>query len=72
MFVYIAFQFEGNSGRPGAMRESEFVGLLARITDECTTAIEQVQQSLRHRQTQLLAKHLRSRQRENLKKLLIW
>ena len=71
-FFLRAYQFDGDSGRPGAMRESELVGLLLRISDECTTAIEQMQQSLQQRQTQLFAKELRSRQRENLKKLLVW
>ena len=72
VFFCHTHQFEGDSSGPGTMRESEFVGLLVRITDECSTAMEQMQQSLQQRQTQLFAKELRSRQRENLKKLLTW
>lgn len=65
------WQSDAKAAPSSLMRESEFVGLLLRVTEECATAVEQIQQALQLRQEQLLAKGLRSRQRENLKKLLL-
>ncbi|XP_005108210.2 endoplasmic reticulum membrane-associated RNA degradation protein [Aplysia californica] len=50
--------------------ESEIVGLLTRIVGEVLTCLCQTRAALVLRQQQLTAKQLRSRQRENFKKLL--
>lgn len=60
-----------SSVEPSAMKESEYVGLLLRIVQEISTALRQVQLMQEQRRKQLLGKELRSRQRENLRKLLL-
>ncbi|XP_025104495.1 LOW QUALITY PROTEIN: endoplasmic reticulum membrane-associated RNA degradation protein-like [Pomacea canaliculata] len=67
----LRWQGETMSDAPGQMREQEYVGLLIRITDECCTVVHQVQQMLQQRQKQFFDKQLRSRQRDNLQKLLL-
>lgn len=69
--VLMMLQGETMSDAPGQMREQEYVGLLIRITDECCTVVHQVQQMLQQRQKQFFDKQLRSRQRDNLQKLLL-
>ena len=52
------------------MRESEYVSLVTRITDETSSAVTNVHHALKERQALLAQKALRSRQRQNLCKLL--
>ncbi|XP_076464758.1 endoplasmic reticulum membrane-associated RNA degradation protein-like [Babylonia areolata] len=65
------WQHEAGTERVGVMRESECVGLLVRVTEEVSTVVRQVQSTVQLRHQQLTAKQLRSRQRDNLRKLLL-
>ncbi|GFN82827.1 LINE-1 reverse transcriptase [Plakobranchus ocellatus] len=55
-----------------SVAESEVIGLLTRLTEEASTAVSQTSEALRCRCLQLAEKQLRSRQRDNLKRLLLF
>ena len=54
------------------VRESELLNLLSRITEETNVVIQQIKSAIDTKQQLFEAKQLRSRQRENFKKLLVW
>ena len=69
---YFFFQKAQVDSEACSNRENEVLGLLQHIVTECNTIVLQMKQTLKLRHDQLQAKQLRSRQRDNLKKLLCW
>ncbi|XP_055957306.1 endoplasmic reticulum membrane-associated RNA degradation protein isoform X2 [Patella vulgata] len=59
------------STTPKLIKESELVSLLSRITMEMSATLSQLKLNVVSRQDKLLKKELRSRQRENMKKLIL-
>ncbi|XP_046551807.1 endoplasmic reticulum membrane-associated RNA degradation protein-like [Haliotis rubra] len=61
---------QDGQGKSVDIKESEIVGLISRIITEKQEVISQIKVAMETRQQQLTRKQLRSRQRDNLKRLL--
>ncbi|XP_071080762.1 endoplasmic reticulum membrane-associated RNA degradation protein-like [Haliotis cracherodii] len=61
---------QDGQGKSVDIRESEIVGLISRIITEKQEVMSQIKVAMETRQEQLKQKQLRSRQRDNLKRLL--
>ena len=70
LLIFIQETLTQATNCPSPNRESQIVVFLQHILQEAETALNQVFQTLVSRQQQMVAKQLRSRQRDNLQRLL--